>query len=61
MVASLWPADADDALSLPTPNVEVVRSGTPPEAWTPAAIKGMVTNPIYAGVGPYPPLVSNAQ
>ena len=61
MVANLWPADADDRLSLPQPNVEVARSGTRPEEWTPEAIKGMVINPIYAGLGPFPRLVSDAQ
>ena len=61
MVSSLWPADGDDPSSLPKPNVEVARSGTPTEDWTPAAIQGVLMNPIYAGVGPFPPMVSDAQ
>ena len=61
MVSNLWPADDCDPLSLPEPNVEVARSGTPPKEWTPAAIQGMLMNPIYAVVGPFPPMVSDAQ
>ena len=61
MVSSLWPADGGDSSSLPKPNVEVARSGTPPEEWTPAAIRGMLMNPIYAGVGPFPSMVRDGQ
>jgi len=61
MVASLWPAGGDGSPSLPEPNVEVACSGTPPDELTPEAIHGMLMNPIYAGVGPFPPLVSDAQ
>jgi hypothetical protein len=42
---------------LPLPDVEVARSGTPAAAMTAAEIKGMLLNPLYAGVG----VVSDAQ
>jgi hypothetical protein len=34
-------------------------SGTPPDQLSPEAIKGILVNPIYAGVGPYPRLVQD--
>jgi hypothetical protein len=40
-------------------NVAVAKAGTPLHAMTPEAIKGMVINPIYAGVGPFPRLVED--
>ena len=43
------------------PNGGVARPGTPPHEMTPEAIKGLLLNPIYAGVGPYPPLVEDNQ
>ena len=45
---------------LPRPNVEVRFSDEEGEL-TPAEIRGMVCNPIYAGFGPFPPLVSDEQ
>lgn len=45
---------------LPQPNVEWVRSGTPPAAMTAAGVKGILVNPLNAGAGPFPPLVSDA-
>lgn len=42
--------------SLPAPNVTVRTSGET-EDFTPAQIRGMVCNPIYAGMGPYPQLI----
>jgi hypothetical protein len=46
---------------LPKPNVVVARSGTPPNKLSPEAIRGMIVNPIYAGVGPFPRLVDDDQ
>jgi len=47
--------------SLPKPNVEFVYSGTPNSAMTAAGIKGILVNPLNAGAGPFPPIVSDAQ
>jgi hypothetical protein len=44
---------------LPAPTVVVARSGTPLHELSPAAIKGILVNPIYTGVGPFPPLVGD--
>ena len=45
---------------LPAPNVVVARAGTPPGEVSPAAVKGILVNPIYTGVGPFPRLVADA-
>ena len=44
---------------LPAPNVVVARAGTPPQQLSPEAVKGILVNPIYTGVGPYPRLVED--
>src|SRR5207237_4377291 len=44
---------------LPKPNVVVAKSGTPPHELTAEAVKGILVNPIYAGVGPFPPIVTD--
>src|SRR5438445_10264158 len=44
---------------LPKPNVVVARSGTPTHELTPEAVRGMVINPIYTGVGPFPRMVED--
>jgi hypothetical protein len=46
---------------LPQPNVEFVTSGTPTSAMTEAGIRGILVNPLNAGAGPFPALVSDAQ
>ena len=43
---------------LPAPNV-AVRTGEDTGEWTPEQIRGIICNPIYAGVGPFPALVSD--
>ena len=43
---------------LPPPDVVVAKTSTPPGA---AAVKGILVNPIYTGVGPYPRLVSDEE
>ena len=45
---------------LPAPNVVVARSGTPPDQLSPEAVKGILVNPLYTGVGPFPRLVEDA-
>ena len=61
MINSLWPEGNGSGDPLPQPNVVVAKSGTPPHEMTPEAIKGLLLNPIYAGVGPYPSLVEDNQ
>jgi hypothetical protein len=34
-------------------------SGTPPDQLSPEAIKGILVNPIYTGLGPFPRLVQD--
>lgn len=45
---------------LPLPNA-AFRSADQMNDFTPAEIRGMVCNPVYAGFGPYPALVSDEQ
>src|SRR5262245_56411364 len=59
MVNSFWPDRDGGHPPLPAPNVVVPRAGTPPDELPPEAVKGMLVNPIYAGVGPFPRLVSD--
>ena len=59
MVSSLWPEGNGSQSPLPAPNVVVARSGTPVDELSPEAVKGILVNPIYAGVGPYPRLVQD--
>jgi hypothetical protein len=59
MVNSFWPASNGGHEPLPAPNVVVARSGTPPEELTPEAVKGILVNPIYTGLGPFPRLVGD--
>jgi hypothetical protein len=49
--------DGDQAL--PRPSVVVAKAGTPSHELSPKAIKGILVNPIYAGLGPFPPIVSD--
>jgi hypothetical protein len=60
MVNSFWPESNGSNKPLPEPNVLVARAGTPPEQLSPEAIKGILVNPIYTGVGPFPRLVEDA-
>jgi hypothetical protein len=59
MLESLWPKENGSEKPLPKTNVVVARSGTPPHELTSAAIRGILVNPIYAGVGPFPRLVTD--
>ena len=44
--------------SIPAPNV-TVRTGDDAAEWTPEQIRGILCNPIYAGISPFPALVSD--
>lgn len=44
---------------LPRPNVVVAKSGAPHDELSPEQIRGLLLNPIYAGVGPYPRFVED--
>ena len=61
MTGGPWPSNGDPTQELPQPTVEFARSGNSPDELTPAQIKGMVMNPVCAGLGPFPPLVSDGQ
>ena len=45
---------------IPSPNVTVRMSGETSE-WTEEQIRGIICNPIYAGFGPFPALVSDEE
>jgi hypothetical protein len=60
MLNSIWPESNGSNEPLPEPNVVVARAGTPPEQLSPEAVKGILVNPIYTGVGPFPRLVEDA-
>jgi hypothetical protein len=60
MVSSLWSEGNGSDQPLPKPNVVVAMSGTPPDELSPEAIKGILVNPIYTGLGPFPRLVQDA-
>ena len=57
---SIWPEGNGSDEPLPAPNVVVPRAGTPPEQLSPEAVQGILVNPIYTGVGPFPRLVEDA-
>jgi len=60
MLDSIWPESNGGNKRLPTPNVVVAMAGTPQEQLPPEAVKGILVNPIYTGVGPFPRLVEDA-
>jgi hypothetical protein len=60
MLDSILPEGNGDDKPLPEPNVVVARAGAPPEQLSPEAIKGILVNPIYTGLGPFPRLVEDA-
>ena len=53
--------DQGKSWPLPKPNVHVPRAGMDPRNFGEAGIKGMVINPIYAGVGEYPRMIPDEQ
>jgi hypothetical protein len=60
MPDSIRPGGNGGNKPLPAPNVVVPRAGTPPDQLSPEAVKGILVNPIYTGVGPFPRLVEDA-
>ena len=60
MADSIWPESNGGHAPLPAPNVVVARAGTPLPELPPEAVKGILVNPIYTGVGPFPRLVEDA-
>ena len=60
MLDSIWPESNGGHAPLPAPSVIVARAGTPPHPLSPEAVKGILVNSIYTGVGPFPPLVEDA-
>jgi len=46
---------------LPRPNVEWAPSGLPLTSMTAEAVKGILVNSLYAGAGPSPAIVDDAQ
>ena len=60
MLNSIWPESNGSNKPLPKPNVVVARAGTPPDQLSKEAVKGILVNPIYTGLGPFPRLVEDA-
>jgi hypothetical protein len=60
MLNSIWPESNGSNKPLPAPNVVVARAGMPPDQLSPEAVKGILVNPIYTGVGPFPRRVEDA-
>src|SRR5438552_3252684 len=50
----------EHAGSLPAPNVRMKMSGST-SPFTEKEIRGILSNPLYAGVGPYPQLIPEEQ
>src|SRR2546423_14929466 len=59
MLDSIRPEGNGGHKPLPAPTVVVASAGTPPHELSPEAIKGILVNPIYTGVGPFPRLVED--
>src|SRR3954452_4614476 len=59
MLDSVWTEGNGGNRPLPAPNVAVGRAGTPPHELSPEAVKGLLVNPIYTGLGPFPRLVQD--
>jgi hypothetical protein len=60
MLDSIWPGGNGSSKPLPAPTVVVTRSGTSLDQLSPEAVRGILVNPIYTGVGPFPRLVEDA-
>jgi hypothetical protein len=54
------PSGNGDEPPLPAPNVRCRRSGSTGE-FTAEEVRGCLANPVYAGLGPFPQLVPEAQ
>lgn len=53
------PPDGQDK-ELPRPNVEYVLNTTPTTEITEAGVRGILVNPLNAGAGPFPRIVSDS-
>ena len=60
MAHSIWAEGNGGNKPLPAPNVVVTRAGAWLDELPPEAVKGILVNPIYTGVGPFPRLVEDA-
>jgi hypothetical protein len=59
MLDSIWSESDGGNKPLPAPNVVVARSGMPLDQLSLEAVRGILVNPIYTGVGPFPRLVED--
>ena len=57
MLDSIWAEGNGSNRPLPAPNVVVTRAGARLEELPPEAVKGILVNPLYTGIGPFPRLV----
>ncbi|MHC1767026.1 MAG: hypothetical protein AB9869_22450 [Verrucomicrobiia bacterium] len=46
---------------LPKPNATMKLGGSSVQNFTEEEVRGMIANPIYAGIGPYPQLIPDEQ
>lgn len=54
------PSGTDDGSPLPTANARCRLSGSA-EDFTAEEVRGLIANPVYAGIGPFPQLVPDEQ
>jgi hypothetical protein len=59
MINPFWPERDEHQSPLPLPNVVLARTGMPINELSPEALRGILVNPIYAGLGPFPRLVDD--
>jgi len=59
MADSTWPQSNGSREPLPSPNIVVAKSGTPMHELSPEAVRGILVNPVYTGVGRFPRLVED--
>ena len=57
-IRGVFGSNGDDDSILPEPSVEMRFSGDD-SPFTPEQVRGIICNPIYAGIGPYPSLVDD--
>ena len=55
-ITGIFGDDAPRDAPIPMPNVSV-RTGDDTGEWTPEQVRGVLCNPIYAGIGSFPALV----
>ena len=57
-VRRVFESKSDDASALPAPNAEL-RFGNDDGPFTEEQVRGIICNPIYAGIGPYPGIIDD--